>query len=390
MINYKVEEIRKNGHLIETRFQIPFTENHMHEFILYPGEGYFSVGVRGIDKDNIKVWVGKDDVINWSVLDECKKRNWPRFLYYTGNDTSFITWSQTRKIEEFSWKPLKEMQVDFSKSKIDHLIIDSDHEIKFTFGDRISYLDLYGNPNDFIIEKCSLVPSLGFYLKKDNSLKMHKLPKYECFSDAKELLIQVDPNGAPFDCSSLLQFSNLELLHLVGNMTNLHVLKELKFLKKLGFWDAPDLSNVPTLDSWSHLNNFVAMNIDEENGKRLKKQLTELKKGKEFDFASITKLRNKLWFETEYGIPFSAWQEKNEKRATRAYKQCLKKVKSAESESDIKNAIIEFTNKINHLEDIETVERDDTYRALCIIMKNSPIEIGSEKWSKWFDKFRKF
>ncbi len=63
-------------------------------------------------------------------------------------------------------------------------------------------------------------------------------------------------------------------------MTNIDCLKELKILKKLGFWNVPDLSGISSLDSWKNLNEFVAMNIDEENGKRLKKELSELKKEK--------------------------------------------------------------------------------------------------------------
>lgn len=390
MVSCNVKEIKKNGYVIETRVQVPLTGKNIHEFTLYPGEGYFSIGVKGINKDHMKTWVNKDDVINWGALDDCNIRNWPRSLYYTGNDISFVTWSQKRRIEDFTWKPLKKMKIDFSKSMIDKLYIDSDYELKLIFGNKIGYLDLYGDPNKFLIEKCDVVPSLGFYPKKDSNLKIYQLPKYNCFKNAKELLIKVDSNGAPFDCSSILQFSELELLHLIGNMTNLYALKELKNLKKLGFWDAPNLSGIPPLDSWKNLNKFVAMNIDEKVGKKLKKELIELKKVRHIEFGSITKLRNKLWFETECGIPFSQWIEENEKKATSAYKKCLKSVKKAQSEDELKVAIIEFTNKMNTLEDIETMERDDIYTALCLIMKNSPVEIEHDKWFLWFDETRKF
>lgn len=390
MSNCNVEKFKKNGYVVGTKIQVPLTKNNTHEFILYPGEGYFSLGVKGIDKDNIKTWVNKDDIINWEVLDDCNIGNWPRFLYYTGNDISFVTWSQKRKIEDFTWKPLKKMKVDFSKSMINNLYIYSDYELRLIFGDKIEYLDLYGNPQNFLIEKCDVVPSLGFYPKKDSNVKKYQLPEYKCFKNAKELLIEVDPNGAPFDCSSILQFPELELLHLSGNMTNLNALKELKKLKKLGFWNVPNLSDIPPLDSWEKLNKFVAMNIDENAGKRLKEELRELKKVRNIEFGSITKLRNKLWFETEYGIPFSQWTEKKEKKATTAYKKCLKNVKKAQSEDELKEAIIEFTKKMNTFEDIETVERDDIYTALCIIMKNSPIEIEHDKWFQWFDETRDF
>ena len=57
---------------------------------------------------------------------------------------------------------------------------------------------------------------------------------------------------------------------------------------------------------------------------------------------------------------------------------------------DVKTAIIKFINKINNLNDIESVERDDTYDALCLIMKNSNINIPQDKWFKWFDETRTF
>lgn len=219
---------------------------------------------------------------------------------------------------------------------------------------------------------------------------MYRLPKYECFRNVERILVEVNPNGAPFDCSSLLQFPNLKSLYLVGNMTNLSSLKELKYLKKLGLWDMPELSDLPNLVNWKMLDDFVAMNIDENKGKLLKEEIKELKKERKFEFASVCKLRNKLWFETEYWLPFSSWDSKKEKKATLVYKKCLKKIKTATSKSDIKDAIIEYTNKYNKMDDIETIEREDTYTALSILMKNSPIKIEHDTWQRWFDDTRDF
>ena len=42
------------------------------------------------------------------------------------------------------------------------------------------------------------------------------------------------------------------------------------------------------------------------------------------------------------------------------------------------------------MDDIETTERDDIYTGLCILMKNSPINIEHDTWLKWFDEIRKF
>ena len=60
------------------------------------------------------------------------------------------------------------------------------------------------------------------------------------------------------------------------------------------------------------------------------------------------------------------------------------------SRDDIKNAIIKFTNSFNKIDSIETVERDDIYRGLCQLMKNSPINIKQNTWLEWFDEVRNF
>ncbi len=42
------------------------------------------------------------------------------------------------------------------------------------------------------------------------------------------------------------------------------------------------------------------------------------------------------------------------------------------------------------MDDIETIEREDTYTALSILMKNSPIKIEHDTWQRWFDETRDF
>lgn len=37
--------------------------------MIYPGETYLSIGFKGLDKGDIKVWVNPDDIINWDSLD---------------------------------------------------------------------------------------------------------------------------------------------------------------------------------------------------------------------------------------------------------------------------------------------------------------------------------
>lgn len=219
---------------------ISLTEKDSHEVLIEPGQGSFSIGVKGISKDYVDAWVNKDDVINWGCFNRFNNGygayKWPRFFYYTGNDTRFIEWSKKREIESFTWYPQKDMDVNFKDSNIYNLCIhEGNHKVKLLLDDKIDCLDLYGNINNYIIKKCDKVPSLRFYPKYEKNISSYQLPKFECFKVAKELLIEVGANVAPFDCSSLLRFPNLEQLYLIGNMTNLSALKELKHLKKLGF-----------------------------------------------------------------------------------------------------------------------------------------------------------
>ena len=398
MKNFKYENIKINNYVTNKKLSISLTGEYSHETIIEPGQGSFNIGVRGIDNDYIDAWVDKDDKINWEAFNDCEEIfdylsrsiKWPRFFNYTGNDIGFIEWSKKRNIEYFTWKPQKEMNVDFTNAKIHDLYIRSDYKIILSFGYNVDYLNLYGNPNNYIIEKCLKVPSLGFHLKKNNTIENFSLPEYKYFKDAEELLIEVDPNGPPFDCNSLLQFPNLKLLHLIGNFKNLSALKELKHLNKLGFWNVPDLSGLPDLNNWNELDKFVAINIDENIGKRLKSELKDLKKQRKFEHVFVSKLRNKLWFETEYSLPFSNWDSSKEKKATSIYKKCLKEIKSSTTENEIKSAIINFTNSFNKMNGIETIERDDIYIGLCTLMKNSPINIEHDTWQNWFDEVRKF
>lgn len=399
MKNFKYEDIKINNYISNKKLTISLTSEYSHETIIEESKGSFSIGATEIDNDYKDVWVDKDAKINWNAFNNCEKIfqpiisqsiKWPRFFYYTGNDTGFIEWSRKRNIEQFTWKPQKEMRVDFTNAKISNLYIKSNYKLFLSFGNNVDYLDLYGNPSNYIIEKCAKVPSLGFYPKNNKTIEKLSLPKYECFKNAEEILIEVDPNGTPFDCNSLLQFPNLKLLHLIGNMTNLSSLKNLKYLKKLVFWNIPELSDLPNLNNWKELNKFVAMNIDENAGKRFKEELKELKQQRNFEFISVTKLRNKLWFETEYGLPFSTWNSTMEKKATIIFKKCLKELKNASSKNDVKNAVIHFTNRFNKMNEIETVEREDIYKGLCILMKKSPIIIEDNIWTRWFDEIRNF
>lgn len=329
-------------------FILFLTDKDSHKVSIEVGRGDFLIGTENISSGKFDVLVKENSVINWDtfngfyvpgwshIKEKSPYGNWPRFFKYSGNDKGFIEWSKKRKIEDFYWLPQTDVVADFTDSNINSLSLESNHKIECSLGEKIIRLKLYGKLENYLIKECKKVPSLTFEPKYNQNITLYRLPIYNVLKDAKELHIHMDPNKPPLDCTSLLQFPNLEELYLVGNMTNLHALKDLKSLIKIGLWDMPNLSNMPNLNTWSNLNSLIAVNIEETVGKKLRKELNELKKMKKMEYSTVSKLRDMRWFEINYGIPFSNWEEKNEKKATNAYKKCLKSVNDAKTEMDIK------------------------------------------------------
>lgn len=384
-------------------FVISLTGKNSHKVLIPRGQGTLSIGTRGISKGKYDVWVEQDSVINWDAFDgffiggdqNRKERSpygdWPRWFYYSGNDTGFIEWSSKRKIEEFHWFPRADMAVDFANADICRLYIQSENgKIQILTGEKIVFLTLSGNLENFDIKECAKIPCLTFHPDCPKEKSAYQLPVYKTLSQATYIVINHSPEKTAFDCESLLQFPDLKVLELSGNMTNLSALAQLKNLGHIGLRYIPDLKDMPKLKSWSSLKSFIGYQIEESAGKALRTELHKLKKEKSMDYANITKLRKRIWFDTEYGIPFSDWEEKAEKSAARAYKSCYHKIKKSESEEEAHAAITEFVMKINGLKGIETSERDNVGMAIGQLIENSSLEISYEKWMNWFDEVRDF
>ena len=371
---------------------ISLTGENSHKIILESGVGSISIGTKGKSNGKFDILFEENKIINWNAFNDCVKSfyPWPRFFYYSGNDIGFIEWSKTRRIEEFAWHPLKEIKVDFTDANISRLELHAENKIELSIGNNINYLDLYGTISNYYINRCDSVPALEFWFKQEKDIKTYKLPNYDSLKLAKVVQITIDPMGVPFDCKTLLQFKDLEEVNLNGNMINLEILKEFKKLKKIGLWNIKNLSDFPELSTWNELSSFIAVNIDETVGKRIREELKPLIKSEKLeDYSNVSNLRNMEWFEKNCGIPFTYW-DRNEKKAMRIYNSCLKKVSNSKTEDEIKEAVIEYTNSFNSLKDIESIEQDDIYSSLCIIMKYSPITIEEEKWLDWFEQTREF
>ncbi|ERJ58250.1 hypothetical protein [Sphingobacterium paucimobilis] len=384
---------------------ISLTGENSHKIVIPPGQGSFSIGTKNMSKGKYDVLVVEGSAINWDVFNEMYtphgKQNadrypngdWPRFFYYSGDDTGFIQWSEKRRIENLNWAPIGPMKADLSKANIYELSIHATaNPIELILGENIKKLYLSGNLANIQIKASpsttlvQFAPDTG--TAADNN---YCLPEFLSLNKTVTS-VHVDNTviGAAVDCSSLLQFKNIQSLNLSGNITNLQAIAQLHELEYLGLRTMPDLTGMPALKIWQKLKSFIGWNIEETQGKILQQELKSLLKEREMEYSSVSKLRKKIWFTTEYGIPFTNWEGKNAKIATKAYKSALKAIGKAKTEAEVKQAIIELIDLINTLHNIETVEREDTGTAVEQLVASSRLDLPQELAAQWFDDRRDF
>ncbi len=383
---------------------ISLTGKDSHSITIPLGQGSFAIGGIGMDAKKYDVLVNTDLPINWNSFNTFftphgkthqslnPYGDWPRFFYYWGNDSNFIQWSEKRAIEDFTWSPLKALSADFTKSKINRLVVNtSAHKLNLILGNHRS-LTLSGNLENININKSGKIDAIAFYPTKniDSDSTYQLAPTFEALSDVTSLDININPLDEPFDCESILQFKNVTNLSLSGNFTNLHCLENLVNLERLAIRYAPNLENLPALMSWKKLNSFIGWNIEDTKGKLLRSELKKLGTTRKLEYSSVSQLRKSIWFITEYGIPFSAWEGKSAKTAIKSYKATLKKLKKVKTEKEAKDLLIAFTQVFNDLPQIETTEREDIGEAIEQLRQIPNVEIDSKKANKWFDETRDY
>lgn len=378
----------------DTPFYMSLTKENSHKVKISAGQGRFSIGTKGVTTSKCDAMVEVGDQINWNAFDEFQVPaggNWPRVMEYHGDDVSFTKWSASREMEAMEWIPLDTTTVDFSDACIRQLTITIDKPIHIILGDQIKDVYFRGNISNLTLENYTHLEALSFsFSSNPNSVAPIGLPLFSKTAHIKDINIVTKVKGQPFDCNSLLQFTNLTAIALSGNVCNLEALKSITALEVLELRYMSDLSTLPTLNSWPNLNYFIGWNIEESTGKLLKKQLAVLEKEKSFKYASVSNLKKPEWFITEFGIPFGIWPTKNNKVAVKAYKEALKAIKKASSVADVEAAIKILVEVINELPNIETTEREDTWEAVMQLVSFSPIEIAEDTASKWFDQYRDF
>jgi len=384
---------------------ISLTGENSHKIVIPPGQGSFSIGTKNISNGKYDVLVAEGSAINWDVFNEMYtphgKQNadrypygdWPRFFYYSGDDTGFIQWSEKRKIENMNWAPIGPMKADFTKANINELSIHATtNPIELILGENINKLYLSGNLANIQIKASPGTTLVQFApdtsTAADNNYSIPEFPSL----NKTVTSVHVDNTviGTAVDCSSLLQFKNIQSLNLSGNITNLQAIAQLHELEYLGLRTMPDLTGMPALKIWQKLKSFIGWNIEETQGKVLQQELKAILKEKEMGYSSVSKLRKKIWFTTEYGIPFTNWEGKNAKIATKAYKTALKEISKAKGEQEVKQAIIKLIELVNTLPNIETIEREDTGKAVEQLVESSPLNLPQELATKWFDEVRDF
>ncbi|UII27512.1 leucine-rich repeat domain-containing protein [Fulvivirga maritima] len=383
---------------------ISLTDKDSHAIKREAGQGSLSLGPEHLkDKLDFDVIVGEHQNINWDCFNNLytphgqqnahlyPNGDWPRWFYYYGNDSGFSFWSEKRKIEYFTWKPFKQVSVDFENSNINQLtIIAEEHPIKLKIGSGITTLVLDGNLKNLDIEKAGSLENIHFNPAIEESDASYRLPEFPAFKKSSSIHVTVKPVGQSFDCEQLLQFEYLKSLSLSGNMTNLHVLSKLPNLESLSLRYVPDLSDLPELNTWKFLKSFIGWNIEEGRGKVLRKELNKLSKEREMQYSSVSQLRKQIWFTTEYGIPFTAWEGKNAKLAVKVYKSTVKKLGKAKVVEEVKTLLIEFAKTFNELPQIETSEREDIAEAINQLRQVPSLEIDAKKAMGWFDEVRDY
>ncbi len=382
---------------------ISLTGRDSHTLHVPPGQGSLSIGTRGLSQGEYDLWVEQGETINWDAFngrspgyglthrETLPYGDWPRWIYYSGSDTGFIAWSSKRRIEEFHWTPQTDLTVNFTAADIDRLSIHArGGQIRLSTGKNTRFLTLSGSLENFRVEDLEKMPALTFCPDVPRGEALYRLPVFPALAGARSVTIDYPVAKTPFDCESLLQFSGLTSLSLYGSMADLPVLAGLDRLEHLALRYVPDLEGMPKLARWDGLKSFIGFNIEKTAGKALRAELKQLKKARPMEFCSVTHLREGRWFDTEYGLPFSAWEEKNGKAAARAFKKCAGRIKKSETEAEVRQAVREFIGVINGMDGIETGEREDVGAAVGKLSEYSPVEIAPERWGSWFEEEREF
>lgn len=369
-----------------------------HTLVRERGVGSLVLGPAGsLPKPDLVA--GQGEVIDWHVFDQFTVPAgypWPRWIVYRGDDTSFLDWSIERGIERFSWRPGAARTVDAGRARIDRFeVVLHAAPLDVVLPASSVEFSVVGLPS---LLRPSLAPeAVCPRLRFSPQTAIHgeplPLPEYDALRHARSVDVSVPALRQPFDCASLLQFPGLTSLTVAGQLANIEALADLRDLEALAVRYCPDLSGLPGLDTWPNLASFIAWNVDEKTGKRLRTELKQTMAAtadRGWTNSTVSKLRKPEWFTNEYGLPFSAWPASNARAATKAYRAAARAIADAAEPVDVEKAIRGFVRAINRLTGIDTIEREDAGEAAAQLAAETPFGQLHDQAQTWFDHERDF
>jgi len=402
-----MKEVPNNNQVSESvseegSYPIDLTGPRSHTLVIRRGVGSLSIGPSHLGK-KADLHVAPDTPIDWSVFDTFATpagSPWPRFLYYTGSDTGFLAWAQKRPIEEMTWAPVlsANTEVDACASIVHGLHIElgqSVGSLSLKLPKRQFRLQVSGDLSRFsatgeIPDSLILAPRTS---RRKNDPPF-KLPDLGELQQVTCLMLQNAPLGQPISLDCLDRFPNLDSLSLWGNFCDLDLLARHAQLTNLELRFMPELEDLPSLDTWPLLDRFIAYNVEESAGKRLRQQMKTRAKARPWTgYTSVSQLRKPEWWTSEYGRPFSSWPKRLAKLANEAYNAAQASLAEARSIADAEAAITAFTMRFNTLKGIETTEREDLGEAVWqLSQSNHQIDqpITEEMAQSWFDAAREY
>lgn len=383
-------------------YPINLTGPRSHTLVLKSGVGSLSMGPSQLGK-KVDLHVASDAPIDWTVFDVFATpagSPWPRFLHYTGSDSGFFDWAQKRPIEEMTWTPIlsADTVADASQSNLHGLHVElepSGRSLSLILPKQPFRLSVSGDLSRFsatgeMPSSLTLAPRTG---RRKNDPPF-LLPDMGELHQVTSLTLHNAPLGQPISLECLNRYPNLKSLSLWGNFCDLNLLAHHTQLTNLELRFMPDLGDLPTLNAWPLLDRFIAYNVEESAGKRIKKQMKTRAETRPWtDHASVSQLRKPEWWTTEFGRPFSSWAKRLAKLANEAYNVAQVTLSEARSFAEAEAAITAFTVRFNNLKGIETTEREDLGEAVWQLSQSDHLigqPITEEMAQRWFDAARDY
>ncbi|MFI7544424.1 hypothetical protein [Actinoplanes sp. NPDC049599] len=385
--------------------RISLTGPDSHLLVRKPGVGSLHVGPAGQPAD---LHVDPAAPVDWSVFDELTTPaggRWPRYLSYTGDDTSIFDWTRDRPTEGLRVEPLRDADWDASGSQLHELSVISNGprvRVRLPAPSVLRHLALHGDPARFevVAHPDGLPRSVTLVLpSRPTADRMpapasgaggsRALPPLPALAGVTALAVYSGPADLPVDCRSLGQFAALRSLELRGAIAYPQALAAFP-LQALELRFVPDLEGLPALAGWPALTRFIGWNIDQAGGKRLRGQLRALPPEQLSDYSTVAKLRSRRWFVEEYGLPFAAWPAPTAKAATRAFKTAAAAAAGAGDRGGVERAVTGFVGAVNDLPGIETTEREDAATAVLLLAALAAVPVTDEQALAWYEATRDF